>query len=281
MFVTFFLAILNVSTGTLEYCNAGHNPPYLIRDGKPTQLEQFHGYPLGIRSTNYKYARTHIHKGDTLVLYTDGVTEAENKERELFDEHTLEKVLTQCAGNSPHSIVNSILKEITLYADGFEQSDDIALLALQYNGAAELTYEKPAFFKYSIQVKQNIDDLIILKTELDSLFAAWKINKEVIDDYQLVMEELMTNIIYYAFNDDEEHFINIKINFEDNKLTTQIEDNGIEFNPLDAEDPSIPTSIRGVKPGGLGIFLCKQILDKITYERVDEKNVLTFSKINK
>lgn len=281
MFVTFFLAILNVATGELEYCNAGHNPPYIIGANGIRELEAFHGYPLGIQADKpYKSARERMRKGETIVLFTDGITEAENKQFEFFEEEKLLKVLAEHAEDTAQQLTKAILDGVNAFTMMHQQSDDITLLVMKYLGDGRGETAKSAVFKYSILVKQNIDELIKLQGELDSLFTAWHITQETVNDYQLVFEELMTNIIYYAFNDEAEHFIVIRINYEDGVIITRIEDDGVEFNPLNAEDPGIPTSIRGVKPGGLGIFLCKKILDTIEYRRTDGKNILTFTKAN-
>ncbi|MCP4717190.1 MAG: SpoIIE family protein phosphatase, partial [Deltaproteobacteria bacterium] len=95
MFVTFYLSILTISTGDIQICNAGHNPPVLIRRGQSLeQLTQRHGVPLGaLEDAVYATDTVNLQPGDTLFLYTDGVTEAENSRQELFGEARLDEVL--------------------------------------------------------------------------------------------------------------------------------------------------------------------------------------------
>ncbi|MBI2417668.1 MAG: SpoIIE family protein phosphatase [Ignavibacteriales bacterium] len=281
MFVTFFLGILNVKTGEFDYCNAGHNQPYLYSDGELTQLEMFHGFPLGIKSnTTYRSAKTTLKKDDLLVCYTDGVTEAEDANGGFFEDAQLEKLLLENNQLNPSELIPMIITAVNNFSVGIEQSDDITLLALRYLQDEPGLETAATFFRYTIRIRQNVAELQAIQNELDSLFTLWKISEEVINDYQLAFEELLTNIIYYAFAADDENIITISINFEDGEIRTQIEDDGLEFNPLNTEDPSIPKSIHGVKPGGLGIFICKKILDKIEYTRKDGKNILTFSKFS-
>ncbi len=281
MFVTFFLAILDVVTGEFEYCNAGHNPPYLMSDGALSQFELFHGYPLGIQSGGaYKSASLKLKKNDTVVCYTDGITEAESATDEMFEEMHLEQLLQENITHTAEGLTKRILAEVKSFSKDIEQSDDITLLVLKYLGDGAGRSKKSEFFKYSILVKQNIEELVNLQHELDSLFTAWHIKPEVIEDFLLAFEELVTNIIFYAFNDEKEHIITVRINFDGETISAQLEDDGIEFNPLNAEDPTIPTSIHGVKPGGMGIFLCKKILHGIEYHRIEGKNILSFTKSN-
>jgi len=93
MFVTFFLGLLNLKTGELSYCNAGHNYPYLIsQNQKVEELEQTHGPPLGIKENHqYKYETIKLKKSDSLVLFTDGVTEATSKNGDFYGDERLKK----------------------------------------------------------------------------------------------------------------------------------------------------------------------------------------------
>ena len=137
MFVTFFYLILNLKTGDLEYCNAGHNPPFILHaNGDIEALSNVHGFPLGVMEADpYQTGKLNIRPGTRIVLYTDGVTEAENMERELFREERLRAVLEKFRDcRSPREITLSIrgaMKEFTLEA---EQSDDITMLVITYLG---------------------------------------------------------------------------------------------------------------------------------------------------
>jgi sigma-B regulation protein RsbU (phosphoserine phosphatase) len=280
MFVTFFIGILDVYSGEFEYCNAGHNPPYLLRNGGIQQLEVFHGYPIGIQSSPYRSASLMLEPGDTLSMYTDGITDAENKNSELFEESHLEQVLLKNESLNAEGLTKAIISAVESFAEGMEQFDDMTLLTLRYLGGNGILGGKDELFKYTILVKKDIQEIGKLSKELDSLFLTWKISQEVIDDFLLAIDELISNIIFYAFNDENEHIITLRVNYNGKVINAQLEDNGIEFDPLDSEDPVIPTGIHGIKPGGMGIFICKKILHDITYQRIDGKNILTFKKPN-
>jgi serine phosphatase RsbU (regulator of sigma subunit) len=136
MFVTLFLGILNVRTGELEYSNAAHNAPYIIRaDGNARSLEVPDGTPLGVEEDfSYECRRTVLRKGDTIFLYTDGVTEAMDHRRQLFTEERLETAINSLREKSNEELIAGIMKEIEAFSKGELQADDITMMALSYHG---------------------------------------------------------------------------------------------------------------------------------------------------
>ena len=135
MFVTVFYGILDTSTGELEYVNAGHNPPYLLTASGLKTVELTKGTVLGgIEHFNYRSARMTIAPGDTLYLYTDGVTEAFNREGELYGDDRLEEQLKANLQTGQKELVSTILAEVAGFAAGFPPSDDITMMAIRYFG---------------------------------------------------------------------------------------------------------------------------------------------------
>jgi phosphoserine phosphatase RsbU/P len=135
MFVTFFLGLINLKTGVLEYCNAGHNYPYILRkDGSVICLDNTHGTPLGLfEDKGYGISSVRLHKRDCLVLYTDGVTEAMDVEGNLYGEDRLENVLTGTGHDFVvKKITRCILENVAEFTKNSVQSDDITLLVLSY-----------------------------------------------------------------------------------------------------------------------------------------------------
>ena len=139
MFVTTFYAILDIETGLLRYCNGGHNPPYLLgSDGALTQFGRAEGIALGAYDdfsasvSQYVEKTLQLKKDDTLILYTDGVTEATNRQNELYDERRLEEFLKKCANKPLPQIIQDLKDDIKAFIGDAEQSDDITLLLLRY-----------------------------------------------------------------------------------------------------------------------------------------------------
>ncbi|MBS0290052.1 MAG: fused response regulator/phosphatase [Proteobacteria bacterium] len=134
MFVTGFCATLDIKTGMLTYSNAGHNPPHIIRKGGSIEtLTKNHGMALGvIDDIHYKEDQIQLNEGDLLFLYTDGVTEAETKAGSLYGDQKLISNLDKYRDLAVDELVNTIRSDITTFAAGCPQSDDITMLAIRY-----------------------------------------------------------------------------------------------------------------------------------------------------
>lgn len=136
MFVTVFYGILNIHTGVVTYCNAGHNPPILMKkDGSVLQVPITKDLILGaIGETQFHEKELKLSPGDNLFLYTDGVTEAMNTGYEQYSEQRLLDNCKKLAGKSPQEIVERITKTVGEFVVGAVQSDDITLLSISYKG---------------------------------------------------------------------------------------------------------------------------------------------------
>ena len=132
MFVTVFYGIMNVTTGEVTYCNAGHNPPYIIKGtGEVKALEMSKDPMVGaISGIDYHDCQLQLDKGDALVMFTDGVTEAMNTANEEFGEARLEVTLSKTFSKC-QDMVEAIKTDVAGFVDGAEQSDDITVLALK------------------------------------------------------------------------------------------------------------------------------------------------------
>ena len=139
MFVTVFLAMLDLKTGKLIYVSAAHNDPLIYQNGVYKYLPKpKRSYALGIRPrANYEQGELQMSKGDVLFLYTDGVTEAENLEQKLYSNERLEEFLNSTDKNlEPEDLLKEVRQSIKDYANGAKQSDDITMLALKFKGAS-------------------------------------------------------------------------------------------------------------------------------------------------
>jgi serine phosphatase RsbU (regulator of sigma subunit)/CHASE2 domain-containing sensor protein len=132
MFATLFCGVLDVPSGTITYCNCGHNPPLLLRNGATTfEPLQTSGPPLGIvDGISYRLQSIALAPGDLLFLYTDGVPEAENTQSALFGMERLEEALLEMRGQPARSVVEHVVKRVAEFAKGAPQSDDITCVAV-------------------------------------------------------------------------------------------------------------------------------------------------------
>jgi sigma-B regulation protein RsbU (phosphoserine phosphatase) len=136
MFVTLFCGALDVRTGELQYTNAGHLPPLRLRaSGQVDWVELPKGTVLGISEPPAYTTRTlQLDPGDTLLLYTDGVNEAMNREKQLFGDDRLRAFARTQTSTAPKDLIEGLFGAVHGFAGGEEQSDDITVLAVRYLG---------------------------------------------------------------------------------------------------------------------------------------------------
>ena len=137
MFVTVWVGILTISTGEIIFANAGHKDPVIRKaDGTTVFIKEKHGFMLGVRKNReYKDFVYQMEKGDTLFVFTDGITEAVNTEDELYGEdRLLEAVSGAPPGAAPELLIKHVTAVVDTFAKGAKQSDDMTMLALEYKG---------------------------------------------------------------------------------------------------------------------------------------------------
>ncbi len=141
MFVTVFAGILNLASGMLAYVNAGHDSPFVIRKGaETTELTRAGGPPLGtVDDFQYPVERRQLTPGDLLLLYTDGVTEAEGPDHSFYTAGRLQVLLRSAPSASARDLVEFVREDVRRFAAGAEQTDDITLLAVRWTGAEPAT----------------------------------------------------------------------------------------------------------------------------------------------
>lgn len=133
MFVTLFYGALNTVTNELKYCNAGHNPPYILSaDGSLKEIGRNQGIALGVTEkfecTEHTVA---LNNRDNLIFYTDGVTEAMNSNNEMFSESKLKQFLSQNATLPPKELTEGLVRDVQDFTKGADQSDDITVFSIK------------------------------------------------------------------------------------------------------------------------------------------------------
>ncbi|RUS45909.1 PP2C family protein-serine/threonine phosphatase [Cohnella sp. AR92] len=133
MFATIFLAIVDTQSGTVRYCDGGHCTPLILTEDGVRELATEKHLPIGIfEDAEYEDRETTLAPGETLVLYTDGITEAENKQGEWYGMGRLREELADCGGKTPLEVTESLLGAVSRFANGYAQSDDIAVMAVKH-----------------------------------------------------------------------------------------------------------------------------------------------------
>ena len=278
MFVTAFCCILNVKTGELFYSNAGHNPPFIIRKGKdPEFLEMDSGMALGVLdNVFFESEKLILEPGDTLYMYTDGVTEAANSAQELFSEENLQKEISKNKDATIRELIDETIRATESFADGAPQWDDITIMVLRYYGneRSQTSPEKSE----KIILKNDISELAKMTDTVCNFGKRFGLSGDTIHDINLALEEIVNNIISYAYEDDKEHQITVSIYIKTDQLILEVTDDGKPFDPLSVPAPDLNIPIEQKEEGGLGIFIARSFIDKMEYRREGEKNILLMIK---
>lgn len=129
-----------------------------------------------------------------------------------------------------------------------------------------------------ITIINNIDQLPTLAEQIEQIADEWELGPMLAMNMNLVIEEAITNVIFYAFSDQENHQIDIDFNLNDSILKLVITDDGTPFDPTQKGDPDTTLSVEDRQIGGLGIFLIRKIMNEVKYKRKNNKNILTLTK---
>ena len=132
--------------------------------------------------------------------------------------------------------------------------------------------------KEVFEIENKIEALSILAGKIEELAEKWELSMPLIMNLNLVLEEAVSNVIFYAFNDHQKHLIQISLALENKILTVEIVDDGIPFDPLSQKLPDITLPVEERPIGGLGILLILKIMDQVSYSRQNNQNRLTLVK---
>lgn len=278
MFVTVFYGILHAVTGEMEYANAGHNVPYVLTDEGIAPLEGGGGMALGVMEDNaYPVKRIRLRAGEGVFLYTDGVTEAMDAQGRLFSDERLETLLREERQGTPTELILSTVAAVRQFAAGEPQADDITLLALRYLRSA-VQGKGPAGQTHSLTLSNRISELERLAQSLAAFGKAHRLPDQVSQALGLALDEIVTNIISYGYDDQAEHQIHLRLSMQAGEVTVDVEDDGRPFNPLEKATPDVTAPLEERAEGGLGIHLVRTMLDNVEYRRQDGKNRLSLRK---
>ena len=293
MFVTMWFGVLEISSGTLFYFNAGHNPPLLKNnDGKfeylvsPPDL-----FLAGKDDTRYHCRKVQLGKGATLFLYTDGITEASDRDGAFYGKERLEEFLNTQSSLNLRPLFSALRTDIEKFSAEAEQFDDITMIALRFSPPV---VKGEARLILAADIK-NVGKLSGFITEnLKDSGCPEKVQEQI----ELAAEEIFVNIARYSYIDGSRDHpetdilkgifhgtceIAITVNSGIQKstggteMTLSFTDSGLPFNPLEHTEPDINAHLEDRKEGGLGILIVKRFMDVVEY-RYDGMNRLLLKK---
>ncbi len=268
MFITMFLGVMDLSTGTIRYCNAGHNPPIVIRNGQAELLSTEPSLLLGVEmNARYTANELTLTSGDTLFLYTDGLTEAENIRKELFGERRALETAAISGTLTASEQMERMQQAVHTFVDGAEQSDDLTMLVIRFMGNDN-----------TLCMSNDIEELNKLEPFLNGIFEREHLDMSMLPQIDLALEEAVTNIIMYAYPEGEKGTAELTVEVADGQISATLIDSGTPFNPLQQQEANLDVSLEERKIGGLGIHLIKEIMDVVEYAYEDGRNVLKMKK---
>ena len=269
-FVTAFIGCLHIPTGELLFCNAGHCAPLIkhklsavnqhsavsIQPSEVRCLQIEPNIPLGYDG-RYCFVEQGcmLGEGDTLVLYTDGVTEARNERREMLGLKRWSDIVAKNE-DLPNAIKHFIGQA--------EPTDDITLMTI---------CKKSPVLPMTINVPCREDQWPVLRNAIHSFGLCIGMERKALKKYEVAAEEAIVNILHYSQAND----IEIVLSSQDSAFTIQLMDDGLPFDPTEHTPNNKTIDERQI--GGMGIHLIRQIVDEMHYERKKEKNILRMVKL--
>ena len=268
MFVTVWIGILEISTGKLVCANAGHEYPAIMRRGGSFELyKDKHGFVLaGMEGSKYREYELVLSAGDRLFVYTDGVAEATDINNNLYGTDRMINALNKAKDLSSRELLESLHKDIDSFVGLADQFDDITMLSIQIK-QVNSSFEE-------ISLKPCLDNLDQVTDFIDNLLSEGGVSNKLIFKVNMAIDEIYSNIARYSGATEAR----VGCNVSENKVSLRFVDNGSPYDPTVKEDPDTTLSADEREIGGLGIYMVKKIMDEISYEYKDGRNILILEK---
>ena len=274
MFVTMFIGVLDLPTGRLRYCDAGHDAPAIMENGQWSMVDVIAHLPLGVfDDVRYGVQELTLQPDSTIFLYTDGLTEAKNAEHKLFGLERIQAVLRDCTDKQPQEILKTVMASVEGFVKKAEQSDDLTMLAIRYTPK-----QFESTLTETLTIKSDVHEVKRFSDFMKSAIGKLDIDTSLARQLRLGVEEAVVNVIDYAYPPGTQGDITINMMCDGQTLRFQIIDEGVAFDPTAKQKADTTLSAEERQIGGLGILLVRELMDSINYERTDGKNVLTLIK---
>ena len=313
MFVTVWAGIIDLRTGHIDFASAGHNPPAVRHSDDSVEfIKSKAGLVMAaMEETIYKPQTYDLKKGDTLFLYTDGVTEATNTNDVLFGDSRLLATLKMGGERSTADTCTLVKKEIDNFVQDAPQFDDITMLAIKFNGIDE-----PVWERYEKTIDVADDNKGELKSFVEGILTpmdgakkvqmqdAWDRYEKIVDvipenqdiltafvegilapmegslksqmQINIAIDEIYSNIVKFSGATK----VTLIVEVRKATLTARLTfiDNGKPYDPIKQADPDVTLPAEEREIGGLGIFIVKKTMDSVCYRRNGENNELAITK---
>ncbi|WP_201314379.1 SpoIIE family protein phosphatase [Dyella sp. EPa41] len=272
MFVSLLCGMLDTFTGELVMASAGHEPP-VLSDGQGARLIELDtGAALGLdEEASYPSRTLRLQPDQTLLLYTDGITEATDTRQAMFG---TERMLACLEGSSPRTaadLASGLLAAVDRFAEGAGQADDITVLALSWHHALD-DRNVPML---DLTISASMDTVFETLDRCDASLHAQGVAPDVRDDIRLVLEELMVNMVEHGRTRDTGDTIDLHMRLGDDAVLVELHHNGQPFDPLQAPPPTLTGDLADQEEvGGLGIHLVRAMASELSYSHDEQGNHL-------
>jgi sigma-B regulation protein RsbU (phosphoserine phosphatase) len=276
MFVTVGCGLINVNTGRVRYASAGHEAP-LVRlvEGTVRPLAGENGPALGIdAAVDYQLGEGFVAPGDTLVLFTDGVTEAEAEDSTLFGYDRLTRLLGEAPDGDPQALVRRIVDTVAAHASGYHATDDLTVMAVGLRPAEVAVRRSDGAVYWVIEPDASSAGIRQAQHWLHAILASRETGPARIGDVELIAEELLTNVARAAGLRDGGVRLSLECALTPDEIVLTFRDDGPQFDPTAVEGPELEVDIADRDIGGLGILLVRKLADDCRYFRADGWNVV-------
>jgi sigma-B regulation protein RsbU (phosphoserine phosphatase) len=232
-------------------------------------LDQRHGPIIGaMEELAYRESATTLSAGDSLLIFTDGVTEAMDVDGGLYSESRLEQMLDTGSFGTTAALVDETLASVESFATGAEQADDITILAFR------LEQEPVQLRQLSMVIEPDFQEIERVNCSLSRFAEENGIPNGVSAKVCIAIDDLVNNIIAYGLDEKVKHSIGIEFRYSEKQLIIEIIDGGMPFNPFESLNADTTSSVEEREIGGLGRLLVKELMDDVSYQRLKEKNVV-------
>lgn len=303
MFATMLYGILDTATGEVEFCCAGHELPYLLNASSGVRsIPMPRNLALGIEpDVTFHSVTITVHPGETLFLYTDGATEAQNAAEEFYLSSRLEEELAKRVGLGAEALLDGINEAIGAFVGNAPQSDDLTMLALHFRGApaskqtppmtvahfsgvtplpvtippAAAPTTKPTLFR---RLGSDLAELEGLFVDVTEFLQQHHVPDGTVNAVQLVTEEWLVNVMSHGLEGVETPWVEYELSLGSGRIMLIVRDSGPPFDPTLHEPCDIPLDSDDRLPGGLGIELMLKMMDEVRYQRAEHVNALVMAR---
>jgi len=267
MFVTCLYGVLEPATGRFRYANAGHNLPYVRTDTGTVELRAT-GMPLGLLpGISYDEKEAFLGAGEVMLLHSDGVAEAHSTSQEMFGFPRLMDVVGARSGRG--DVIDRVLTELDRFTpDGWEQEDDITLVALtRIGGAPVVLREPPAAVDLEFEIPSEQGNEREASERVVEAVAGLGLDPARLERLKTAVSEATMNAIEHGNESRPELPVAVAIRSSDEAIVVRITDQGGDREIPEVETPDLEAKLEGLqKPRGWGLFLIRNMVDDVRIE---------------